>query len=237
MKQLHQLQLIILKRLMFAPSLKFSQLKEVLDVASNSLTFHLNALTQKNLCVKQDESYRLTSLGKEYANTMDTNEFVVKKQAKIGVMVCATRTESNGSSSVLIQTRTKQPFWWKQWCVTWKIHWWESPLTTARRELYEETWLIGSAKLVKVMHYTEFDYETQKLLTDTYLFLCHIHNPQWIIIDTKEWTSQRVHESKIRSILTNPYRSIDDFIAIYTTCKEFGWSISLVEESQYTADF
>lgn len=158
MKQLHHTQLTIMKVLMFAPSMKFSELQEKLSVASNLLTFHLGVLISAGRCDKVSDQYQLSWAGKEYANTMDTWEYTVKKQAKLGVMICATSEEDDGSRSVLVQTRTKQPFRGKQWLVTGKIHRGESPLTTARRELYEETGLTWSAQLIKLIHYVEYDY-------------------------------------------------------------------------------
>jgi hypothetical protein len=87
------------------------------------------------------------------------------------------------------------------------------------------------------MHYHEFDYETQNLLADKYLFLCHIRDPQWTIVNTKEWISQRVHESQISKGITNPYRSLQDFMSMYTSCIDFDGTLDFVEQSQYTADF
>lgn len=237
MKQLHHTQLTIMKSLLFVPSMKFAPLQQQLGVASNHLTFHLSALIDAWRCEKDDDCYLLTRTWKEYANTMDTDEYSVKKQAKLWVMICATREELDGSRSVLVQTRTKQPFWGKQWFVTGKIHRWESPLTTARRELYEETWLVWVATLIKMLHYYEFDYETQQLLADKFLFLCHIHNPEWSIVNNKEWQATRVHESELSTVVTNPYKSVEDFMQLYHAVKIFDGTVDFTEQSQYTADF
>ena len=236
MKQLHELQLRILKHLTYVQWSTFSELKDSLWVASNTLTFHLNTLCDAWRCTKSDGNYFLSKHGKEYANTMDTGEYIVKKQVKVWVMICALQCH-NDSYSVLIQTRTKQPFWWKQWFITWKIHWWESPLTTARRELYEETGLTWSAELIDVLHLQEYDYETQWHLSDSYLFLCRVLNPSWTLRDSREWVLQRVKREDLITTITDPYSTVGNLMRHVDRCIDHTWAITFVEQSQYTADF
>jgi hypothetical protein len=44
MKQLHPIQLKILKKLLFAPQLKYTELKPEEHIENNQLSFHLNTL-------------------------------------------------------------------------------------------------------------------------------------------------------------------------------------------------
>lgn len=117
MKQLHPLQLKILKKLLFAPQLKYTELKPEEHIENNQLSFHLNTLINMGYIKKDDQYYILTAQGKEYANRMDAGDFHIQLQAKTGVLVCATRGHGD-DQEYLIYTRKKHPFFGKQGFVT-----------------------------------------------------------------------------------------------------------------------
>jgi len=237
MKQLHETQLLILKKLLFSNGLKFSELQVQLWTASNQLTFHIEKVIAAWLCSKEGDLYHLTVQWKEYANTMDTGELFVKKQAKLWAMICCTKENEDGSWSMLIHTRKKQPFWWKQWFLTGKIHRWESPLDTAQRELLEESELKWTATLIKIVHYFEHEKSTGKLLDDKYLYLCHIHNPEGTPVSSIEWVVERVREDEIEKYIENPYRSHEDLLGLYQEVKNFWWEVTYQEYRWETDDF
>lgn len=74
MKQLHTIQLSLLKKLVYSPGLSFSDLRIDKEMENNALHFHLKKLVEIGYVRKDEESglYILTPSGKEYANTMDT---------------------------------------------------------------------------------------------------------------------------------------------------------------------
>ena len=117
MKQLHPIQLKILKKLLFAPQLKYTELKPEEHIENNQLSFHLNTLISIGHIEKVDQHYILTTQGKEYANRMDSGELYVQLQAKTGVLVCATRGQGD-AQEYLIYTRKKHPFFGKQGFIT-----------------------------------------------------------------------------------------------------------------------
>ena len=117
MKQLHPIQLKILKKLLFAPQLKYTELKPEEHIENNQFSFHLNTLINIVYIKKVDQYYILTAQGKEYANRMDAGELQIKLQAKTGVLVCATRGQDN-KKEYLIYTRKKHPFFGKQGFIT-----------------------------------------------------------------------------------------------------------------------
>jgi hypothetical protein len=117
MKQLHPLQLKMLKKLLFAPQLKYTELKPEEHIENNQLSFHLNTLITMGYIQKIDQHYVLTAQGKEYANRMDSGEHHVQLQAKVGVLVCATRGQGD-NIEYLIYTRGKHPFFGKQGLIT-----------------------------------------------------------------------------------------------------------------------
>ena len=117
MKQLHPIQLKILKKLLFAPQLKYTELKPEEHIENNQLSFHLNTLITMGHIEKVDQHYILTAQGKEYSNRMDSGELHVQLQAKTGVLVCATRGQGD-AQEYLIYTRKKHPFFGKQGFIT-----------------------------------------------------------------------------------------------------------------------
>jgi len=117
MKQLHPLQLKMLKKLLFAPQMKYTELKPEEHIENNQFSFHLNALITMGYIKKIDPYYILTTQGKEYANRMDAGELQIQLQAKVGVLVCATRGQGD-SQEYLIYTRKKHPFFGKQGFIT-----------------------------------------------------------------------------------------------------------------------
>lgn len=138
MRQLHQIQLSILKKLLFAQTLRNKDLQPEENIPSNKLSFHIEQLIESNLIQKTEGEYSLTAEGKEYANRMNTETKKITRQAKNGVMLICTR-EKNGETEILIYTRKKQPFYNKQGFPTGKIHRGERAHDTAQRELKEET--------------------------------------------------------------------------------------------------
>src|SRR3989344_2695226 len=100
MRQLHPIQLRILKKLLFADGLRYTQIKPDPEMENNQFDFHLDQLIKERLVVKQNGIYQLTSVGKEYANRMDTDQVVISKQAKISAWICVMR-EKSGETAFL----------------------------------------------------------------------------------------------------------------------------------------
>ncbi|NOZ44620.1 MAG: hypothetical protein GXP45_05805 [bacterium] len=117
MKQLHDIQLAILRKLLFAESLRYSDLKPEEAMENNQLSFHLDKLIELNYVEKLDDNvgYRLTIEGKEYANRMDTEINKIKRQPKSGVLVIPMRyNEELNEHEFLFYTRKKHPHFGKQ---------------------------------------------------------------------------------------------------------------------------
>jgi len=90
MKQLHDIQIQILKNLLFSASLKYSQLKPNKELENNKFNFHLNRLIDCGYITKRNQYYELTNTGKEYANRIGTDTHL-RLQGKISVVVIITR--------------------------------------------------------------------------------------------------------------------------------------------------
>lgn len=173
--EIHPIQSAILITLLFKPDARFSQLNK-LGVPSDQFNFHLKTLINNNLIKKTEEGhYQLTTSGKEFANRFDTDQKVIERQAKIGVLICCTR-KKNGQTEFLLQQRLKQPYYGFWGFITGKVRWGESIFETGKRELKEETGLSGNFVLTGIKHKTDYDIKGS-LLEDKFFFVFRVENP------------------------------------------------------------
>lgn len=171
--KIHDFQLSILRELLFKPYARFRDLKTV-DITNDHFTFHLNHLVKEGLIAKTPQGYTLTTIGKEFANRIDTDSLKIERQAKVGVAIHAVR-EVNGETEYLIHKRLKQPFYGWYGSHSGKIRWGETPDQTAQREFLEETGLSGTFTLKGVVHYHHF-HQDGTLLEDKYFFAFRVDN-------------------------------------------------------------
>ncbi|MBW3538359.1 NUDIX hydrolase [Candidatus Parcubacteria bacterium] len=166
---IHPAQAEILSVLIFNPNPRFSDLNQT-GLGSDHFAFHLKRLQDVGLVEKTNQqTYRLTAIGKEFANRLDTDEKVIERQAKLGVLLVITRPH-NGQTQYLVQQRLKQPFYGYHGFMTGKIRWGEQVLDTAKRELAEETGLTGRLRLAGVYHKTDYS-PAGDILEDKYFYV------------------------------------------------------------------
>jgi ADP-ribose pyrophosphatase YjhB (NUDIX family) len=230
MKQLHEIQLQILKKLLFARSLRYHETKPDKEIENNQFQFHLDQLTEMGLVKKDVEGYSLTNKGKEYANRIDESENALKLQAKISVWVCCTR-RFEGKLQFLIYTRLKQPFYGCQGYLCGKVRYGEKINGAAIRELKEETNLEGKdPKIVAIKHYRVFDKKSQELLEDKFMFLVLIENPEGELINNNEGKFEWVSEDKLMDYVANPFEDKKDFLHQIQLIKEYDGITRFFEE-------
>lgn len=236
MKQLHELQRIILKKLLFAPHLRYSDMKPSKDTENNQFQFHVDTLTTMGYITKSDRYYELTQSGKEYANRIDTDTTEVKKQAKISAWVCARKTIGN-QRQYLLYTRLKQPFYGAQGFMSGKVGYGETVLEAAKRELQEETGLIGEPYHIGTFHYRVFDQVSKELIEDKFMFLCNIDEPQGEIRPHNEGLYEWISESDFKEKVTNHFESFESFLHYIDVVKKFSGTAQLFEIDHYTSKF
>ena len=152
MKQLHEIQLRILRKLLFAESLRFSELKPDKEMENNRFDWHLKQLLNSGLVEKQSDGYRLSMQGKKYCNKLDTDSDKIEMQAKLSAwLICMRNT--NGYNDFLLYTRKKHPFFGCQGFPSGKIKQGEKVIEAASRELKEETGLQGKADIIFLWHF------------------------------------------------------------------------------------
>ena len=170
MKDLHPFQIEILHSLLFADSLSFSELNKKVEITSDHFNFHIKQMLESGLVEKQNNRYKLTIKGKEYANRMDTEEKDIERQAKTAVLVIQTKKEGN-NKKYLVQKRLKQPFYGYFMFMSGKVTWGETIEEAALRELKEETGLSGTVILKAIEHKQDYSKSTKKLLEDKLFYI------------------------------------------------------------------
>lgn len=222
MRQLHYIQLQILKKLLFNPELKFSELRPAEQIENNQLVFHIEQLLDWKLINKTDGKYKLTIEGKEYANRMDTDDNRIKQQAKLGVIMCCYRElKGKKDREYLMYTRKKHPFYDHQGFNSGKIMFGENVIGTAQRELKEETNLEGEPELFTIEHHHVFDKKSQKLVEDKFFFFMKFANPKGELKANDEGLFEWVPYSKIAAYLTKPFESADKILEIIDRLTQF----------------
>jgi ADP-ribose pyrophosphatase YjhB (NUDIX family) len=162
---IHPIQTLILKELLFRPSASYSELQKLSGLDSDHFKFHLKKLVESSYIAKHDRSYRLTVTGKEYANKLDTDQNVIERQPKSAVILVVRRT-IDGKDEFLVQERLKHPYYGFWGFPSGKVRWGETILTTASRELHEETGLYGEFEHRGIYHERVIQDQTGEIIED-----------------------------------------------------------------------
>lgn len=154
---------------------------------------------------KNSLKYSLTPKGKEFANRMDTEEVSIEKQPKVAVMVVATKIE-NGKKYLLVQERTKEPYFGYSGFITGKIRFGEKVVEAAKRELKEESGL--SCKNIHLKRLVR-DYvvlnNTGELVEDKMFFVIHAANPKGDLVNTKNGNNKWLTEDEFKHLKKKYY--------------------------------
>lgn len=235
-KDFNEIQIKILNKLLFTPKLRYKDLRPSEDVENNKLNFHINQLTELDLIDKHDQYYSLTNKGKEFAGRLDTDNLKLKKQAKISAWICPIR-EVEGELEYLIYTRLKSPFYGCQGFMSGKVDYGETVIDAAKRELTEETNLVGVPVIVALKHYRVFDKSSRELLEDKFMFLSIVNNPENEIKQSNEGKYKWVRGSNLRKYVTNHFESWKAFEKQLNLIKSYKNTIQFIEEDHYSEKF
>jgi len=236
MDQLHYLQMHILKKLLFSPALKFSELKPSEDIENNQLSFHIDQLMKDKLIDKKDNSYFLTAKGKEFANRMSTENLMIKKQAKIGCIQCCIRN-INGYNEFLCYTRLKHPFYGSQGYASGKVNYGERTADSVQRELKEETNLDGTPTLFMIEHHRVYNKETKELLEDKFFFFYRFINPTGELLSNEEGKFEWIKEEDLADYFKKPFETVERLMYITEKIKDINQPLTYKEIEHYADNF
>jgi len=167
--------------MLFKKTARFSQLNKT-GLSNDHFTFHINELVKSGLVQKlPGRGYTLTTLGKEFANRFDTENKSVERQAKIAALIVCTKKE-NGEIKYLLQQRLKQPYFGFYGFIGGKIRWGETIYEAAKRELQEETGLLGKIKLAGLEHKIDYS-QTNELLEDKFFYVFQVEKTRGKLIE------------------------------------------------------
>ncbi|MEI6887277.1 MAG: NUDIX hydrolase [bacterium] len=173
MNDLNEIQMNILKYLLFAPNSRFKEMN-IGKIPTDQFSYHLRCLIDLNLINKENTKYSLTIKGKEFANMMDTDNAKIEKQPKVSVLIIATREGKNGKE-ILVGTRLKEPYYGYKGFITGKVRFGETIFEAAKRELMEETSLSGEFKHMYIFHDMVYT-KSNEILEDKIFFVIKVTN-------------------------------------------------------------
>ncbi len=216
MKNMHKIQLNILRTLLFAKSKRYSEIKPT-DMEGSQFTFHMDTLISSKLIVKESSGlYSLTPKGKELANQMDSVDIQMKKQSKVTAKICCVKN-TNDENQYLLYKRLKNPFYGFQGFPNSKVWYGSSFIEGAKNGLFKETNLTGNPELFAIRHYTVYDKNDNNLLEDKTMYLFKVSNPNGELQSKKDGEFTWVRESEISHFVQNP---LPEFHEVFQLLRE-----------------
>lgn len=228
---IHDAQTVILRELLFHPSVGFAKLQKITGMSSDHFNFHLQKLIELKLVEKVSRgTYSLSPRGKEYANKLDTDNNTVERQPKTAVILAVERTK-DGKKEYLFQERLKQPYYGFWGFATGKIRWGETIIQTSERELMEETGLMANHRIAGVYHEMVYQQETGEQLEDKIFFVVHCTDVKGKLV--KEFEGGRNSWMTREEALSQPkiFTSFDIEIDIVSSSETF-----IEKRVEYTKD-
>ncbi|HSX39884.1 MAG TPA: NUDIX domain-containing protein [Candidatus Saccharimonadales bacterium] len=232
MKQLHEIQLNILRDLLFSDVLRYSDIKPV-DMENSQIVFHIDKLIENGLVTKVDTLYKLTDAGKEYANQIDTDIVKVPHAVKATTIFCAVRNASS-EKEYLIYKRLKNPFYGCLGFPTEKPKWGETLEGAAKRGLKEEANLDGEGKLFAIRHYLVFSKESGEIVEDKLMHAFLFINPTGNLAGNIEGDYQWIKESELSQKVIP---ALEEFSEILEALNNFNGVVSFKELKIATSKF
>jgi len=133
---MHYIQRKILNKLLYAESLPYSAMRPS-DVESNHYAYHLDQLIKAGIVLKKDSGYALGAVGLQLIDRLSQDTMTDRLQPHIVTAIDIT----NDHGETLLFKRNFQPYIHRLGFPLGKLHYEESLLQAATRELKEKTGL------------------------------------------------------------------------------------------------
>ncbi len=242
MEALHPTQTGILNQLLFAKTLRFTDLKIDPEIENNTFQFHLNKVIELGYVEKTALGYSLTEEGKILANYIDIpkNKFTVNRKSSVRLYCMRDRSDDQKNKiarEVLIKTRFKHPFFGLQGFPTGKILAGEYFVDAAKRVAQSELALSGNPQLIRVAHYMVKSERTGKLLDDNIFFDFYINNPAGELSFSTASHFEWVPLSNFEKHMVNPIDDIEDHFTAFELLANFKGEIKFLEREHVVGNF
>jgi len=196
--------MLILRELLFNPNSRFTDLN-IQGLSNDHFSYHIKVLIQDGYVTKNESKYLLTNKGKEFANRMDTDNTEIEKQPKVAVIIIATKN-INGKKHLLVQERTKEPYFGYYGFITGKIRFGEKVSETAKRELKEESGLEGGNIVIKrIVHDHVVLEDSGDLVEDKMFYVVLIKNPKGDLVDTRNGKNKWITVEQFKKLKKKYY--------------------------------
>jgi hypothetical protein len=135
---------------------------------SDTFKFHLHKLIKLGYVVKLSEegTYKLTSTGKRFANSLDEQHRTERKQPKLSVLIIGTKEGVNNEKLFLLQKRQRQPYFGFWGEITSPVRWGWPFLDVAAMALAKQTGLQAKLAIQGMRRTRDFNTETEELFED-----------------------------------------------------------------------
>lgn len=234
---MHKTQIGILNKLLFKIEANHKDLKFDPEVSNNTFQFHLDKVIADGLVVKKENGmYTLSKKGKIVANQVKSESNSLSERRKISVHLYCIR-EYDRNLQTLIYTRTKHPFWGKQGFPAGKVNIGEFFVEAAKRELFQETGLIGEPVLFNVVHYLVKDRESKELLDDKLFYDFFIKEPSGDLVQSAEGHYEWINVKDISQKVTNPFNDLKTYKTAIERIMNFNGVVTFEEFNHFTSDF
>ena len=196
--------MLILRELLFNPNSRFTDLN-IQGLSNDHFSYHIKVLIQDGYVTKNESKYLLTNKGKEFANRMDTDNTEIEKQPKVAVIIIATKN-IKGKKHLLVQERTKEPYFGYYGFITGKIRFGEKVSETAKRELKEEAGLEGGDIVIKrIVHDHVVLEDSGDLVEDKMFYVVLIKNPKGDLVDTRNGKNKWITVEQFKKLKKKYY--------------------------------
>jgi 8-oxo-dGTP pyrophosphatase MutT (NUDIX family) len=220
MQDLHKIQMLILKELLYHPTARFTDLN-LTGLSNDHFSYHINTLIKLKFVEKTNGKYSLSQLGKKYAGLIDTlaEKVQIEKQGKVGALVILER-EFRGKKQYIWQKRLKEPYYGYYGFFTGKIKFGETVLDAAAREIKEETGLEADLEHRFVLHEMVYN-NNGDMLEDKYFNIVYAFNPRGKLTNTNDGENRWITPKEMKEITPQYHNELEIYDLFKNNQREF----------------
>lgn len=177
----------ILYTLRHLPAARYTEIMKPTGLESDSFKFHIRKLVRSGLIEKHNTIYSLTTIGKEYANNIDSLVGAPQKQPKTSLLLLVTKEDELGEMSYLVQKRLRHPFYGYWGLLSGPAQWGRDFEDTAAQELRKQTGLVAQFSTKSFVRSRDYIQGTNSLLEDKLFIVLQATQPNGELLQEWRW--------------------------------------------------